>query len=95
MNTPSGNPDWVQACKHDGEMFSAIVIPGSYQAGEIFVKFKIGDNIFNAKMKMPTDFEEGKRYTYQLDIGKDKVELTQISVNDLKGWDSNNEEELN
>lgn len=27
MNTPSGNPDWVQACKHDDGMFSAIVIP--------------------------------------------------------------------
>lgn len=49
MNTPSGNPDWVQACKHDGEMFSAIVIPGSYKAGEIFVKFKIGDKNFHAK----------------------------------------------
>lgn len=43
---------------------------------------------------MPTDFEEGKRYTYKLDVGKDKVELTRISVDDLKGWDSNNEEEL-
>lgn len=94
MNTPSGNPDWVKACKHDDGMFSAIVIPGSYIKDEVFLKFKIGDNNFNAKMKMPTDFEEGKRYTYKLDVGKDKVELTQISVDDLKGWDSNNEEEL-
>ena len=94
MSTPSGNSDWVQACKHDGDMFSAIVIPGSYIKDEVFLKFMIGDNIFNAKMKMPTDFEEGKRYTYKLDVGKDKVELTRISVDDLKGWDSNNEEEL-
>ena len=94
MSTPSGNPAWVQACKHDGDMFSAIVIPGSYIKDEVFLKFMIGDNIFNAKMKMPTDFEEGKRYTYKLDVGKDKVELTRISVDDLKGWDSNNEEEL-
>ena len=94
MSTPTGNPDWVQACKHDDGMFSAIVIPGSYKTGEIFLKFKIGDNNFNAQMKMPTDFEEGKRYTYKLDVGKDKVELTRISVDDLKGWDSNNEEEL-
>ena len=94
MGTPSGNPDWVKACKHDDGMFSAIVIPGSYIKDEVFLKFKIGDNNFNAKMKMPTDFEEGKRYTYKLDVGKDKVELTQISVDDLKGWDSNNEEEL-
>ena len=94
MGTPSGNPDWVKACKHDDGMFSAIVIPGSYIKDEVFLRFKIGDNIFNAKMKMPTDFEEGKRYTYKLDVGKDKVELTRISVDDLKGWDSNNEEDL-
>ena len=94
MGTPSGNPDWVKACKHDDGMFSAIVIPGSYKTGEIFVKFKIGDKNFHAKMKINTEFQEGERYTYKLDVGKDKVELTRISVDDLKGWDSNNEEEL-
>ena len=94
MSTPIGNPDWVKACKHDDGMFSAIVIPGSYKTGEIFVKFKIGDKNFHAKMKSDTDFKEGERYTYKLDVGKDKVELTRISVDDLKGWDSNNEEEL-
>ena len=94
MGTPSGNSDWVKACKHDDGMFSAIVIPGSYKAGEIFVKFKIGDKNFHAKMKSDTDFKEGERYTYKLDVGKDKVELTRISVDDLKGWDSNNEEDL-
>lgn len=92
MSTPTANPAWVKAYKHDDGMFSAIVIPGSYIKDEVFLRFKIGDNIFNAKMKMPTDFEEGKRYTYKLDVGKDKVELTRISVDDLKGWDSNEEE---
>lgn len=94
MSTPTANPAWVKAYKHDDGMFSAIVIPGSYIKDEVFLRFKIGDNIFNAKMKIPTDFEEGKRYTYKLDVGKDKVELTRISVDDLKGWDSNNEEDL-
>ena len=94
MGTPSGNPDWVKACKHDDGMFSAIVIPGSYKTGEIFVKFKIGDKNFHAKMRSDTNFQEGERYTYKLDVGKDKVELTRISVDDLKGWDSNNEEDL-
>ena len=90
----TGNPDWVKACKHDDGMFSAIVIPGSYKTNEIFLKFKIGDKNFHAKMKSDTDFKEGERYTYKLDVGKDKVKLTRISVDDLKGWDSNNEEEL-
>lgn len=94
MSTPTGNPDWVQACKHDDGMFSAIVIPGSYKAGEIFVKFKIGDQNFHAKMMSNTEFQEGHRYTYKLDVGKDKVDLTRISIDDMKGWDSNNEEDL-
>ena len=94
MSTPTGNPAWVQACKHDGDMFSAIVIPGSYIKDERFLKFKIGDKNFYAKMKINTEFQEGYRYTYKLDVGKDEVKLTRISVDDLKGWDSNNEEEL-
>lgn len=92
MGTPSGNPDWVQACKHDDGMFSAIVIPGSYKTNEIFVKFKIGDKNFHAKMRTDTEFQEGYRYTYKLDVGKDIVKLTQISVDDLKGW--TNEDDL-
>ena len=94
MITPTANPAWVKAYKHDDGMFSAIVIPGSYIKDEIFVRFKIGYQNFHAKMKSNTAFEEGYRYTYKLDVGKDKVELTRISVDDLKGWDSNNEEEL-
>ena len=94
MSTPTANPAWVQACKHDGDMFSAIVIPGSYKTDDIFVKFKIGDKNFHAKMRSDTNFQEGYRYIYELDVGKDKVELTRISVDDLKGWDSNNEDDL-
>ena len=92
MITPTANPAWVKAYKHDDGMFSAIVIPGSYIKDEVFLKFMIGDNIFNAKMKMPTDFEEGKRYTYKLDVGKDKVELTRISIDNMTGW--TNEDDL-
>ena len=96
MNQPEGNPnsDWITACKHDNNQFSAIVIPDSYAANDTFLKFKIGDKNFHAKMMSNTEFQEGHRYTYKLDVGKDKVKLTQISVDDLKGWDSNNEEDL-
>ena len=92
MSTPKGNPDWVKACIHDDGMFSAIVIPGSYIKDERFLKFKIGDKNFYAKMKINTEFQEGERYTYKLDVGKDIVKLTQISVDDLKGW--TNEDDL-
>ena len=92
MSTPKGNPDWVKACIHDDGMFSAIVIPGSYKTNEIFLKFKIGDKSFYAKMKINTEFQEGYRYTYKLDVGKDIVKLTQMSVDDMTGW--TNEEDL-
>ena len=92
MSTPTANPAWVQACKHDDGMFSAIVIPGSYIKDEVFLRFKIGDKNFHAKMRSDTEFQEGYRYTYELNVGKDKVELTQISVDDMTGW--TNEEEL-
>ena len=92
MSTPTANPAWVKACKHDDDKFSAIVIPGSYIKDEIFLKFKIGDQNFHAKMKSDTNFQEGERYTYKLDVGKDKVELTRISVDDMTGW--TNEDDL-
>ena len=36
MNQPGGNPnsDWITACKHDNNQFSAIVIPDSYAAAQ-------------------------------------------------------------
>ena len=94
MNQPEGNPnsDWITACKHDNNQFSAIVIPDSYAADDTFLKFKIGDDSFKVKMRMPTVFKEGCLYSYELNVGKDKVELTQISVDDLTGW--TNEEDL-
>lgn len=87
----------VDACKtEDGEekFFSAIIVPGTVGTDKEFLKFSIGEKNFVSKLKSQTDFEEGKRYTYKLDVGKDNVELTRISIDDLKGWDSNNEEDL-
>ena len=85
----------VDACKtEDGEVktFSAIIVPGTVGKDKEFLKFSIGEKNFVSKLKSQTDFEEGKRYTYKLDVGKDKVKLTQISVDNMTGW--TNEEEL-
>ena len=85
----------VDACKtEDGEekSFSAIIVPGTIGTDTEFLKFSIGSKNFVSKLKSQTDFEEGKRYTYKLDVGKDKVELTRISVDNLKGW--TNEDDL-
>ena len=85
----------VDACKtEDGEVktFSAIIVPGTVGTDKEFLKFSIGEKNFVSKLKSQTEFEEGKRYTYKLDVGKDKVELTRISIDDMTGW--TNEEEL-
>jgi len=94
MSKPTTTTDnWVTAYKHDTNKFSAIVIPGSYANNEIFIKFKIGEKKFNVRTQNPTTYQEGVRYVYTLDVGKDKVELTQINANALSGW--TNEEDLN
>ena len=107
LNRPSGNNEWrmdtsnyqeaklVDACKtEDGEVktFSAIIVPGTVGTDKEFLKFSIGEKNFVSKLKSQTDFEEGKRYTYKLDVGKDKVELTRISIDNMTGW--TNEDEL-
>ena len=85
----------VDACKtEDGEVktFSAIIVPGTVGTDKEFLKFSIGEKNFVSKLKSQTDFEEGKRYIYKLDVGKDKVELIRISIDNMTGW--TNEEEL-
>lgn len=85
----------VDACKtEDGEVktFSAIIVPGTVGTDKEFLKFSIGEKNFVSKLKSQTEFQEGERYTYKLDVGKDKVELTRISIDNMTGW--TNEEEL-
>lgn len=86
----------VDACKtEDGEekSFSAIIVPGTIGTDTEFLKFSIGEKNFVSKLKLQTDFEEGRRYVYELKVGKDKVELTQVSVDNFTGgWTT--EEEL-
>lgn len=85
----------VDACKtEDGEVktFSAIIVPGTVGTDKEFLKFSIGEKNFVSKLKSQTEFEEGKRYIYKLDVGKDKVDLTRISIDNMTGW--TNEDEL-
>ena len=89
-------PTLVYACQtgDDGEKsFSAIIVPGSLDTSADFLKFTLDGQDYTVKLKQKTDFLEGHRYIYSLrKIGKDKVELTGISVNDMTGW--TNEEDL-
>ena len=84
----------VKAYVHEGEnKFSAIIVPGTLGKDSEFLSFSVGGKNYVSKLKMSTNFEGGKCYTYNLKVGKNKVELTQTNVEGgLPGWGS--EEEL-
>ena len=99
-----GDDIWVKAYKHEGEngekKFTAIVSPDAYSAGDEFIRIKIGDQVLTAKIEEDITFEEGTHYTFDLKVGKDKVTIEQVSVNDNldspfgDGWSSDTEEQL-
>ena len=84
----------VKAYVHEGEnKFSAIIVPGKINVDSEFLSFSVGKKKYVSKLKLSTDFEGGTCYTYSLKVGKNKVELTQIKVDDFPdGWTT--EEEL-
>ncbi len=91
MDTSNYNETMVDACKsQDGEVktFSAIIVPGTVETGKDFLTFSMGGKNFVANPKQSSEriFEAGKRYTYELKVGRDKVELTQIGTDAMTGW---------
>ena len=87
----------VKAYKHkDANKFSAIIVPGKINVDSEFLSFSVEGKNYVSKLKrgMDTDFKGGTCYTYSLKVGKNKVELTQIKVDDFPGgWTT--EEDLN
>ena len=73
----------VKAYKpQDGNKFYALIKPCEAQTGVEFLSLEVGDN--NAKETLtgiPT-LEAGKSYTYQLTVGKNKVEVSGVTVAD-------------
>lgn len=105
-----GYDAWVKAYKHNevddegnvmARKFTAIVSPDAYSAGDDFIRITIDDQVLTAKMPNDITFEEGKHYTFDLKVGKDKVTIKQVSVNGNDpsvpfgdGWRSDTEEDL-
>ena len=82
----------VKAYKHeDANKFSAIIVPGMLGKDSEFLSFSVGGKNYVSKLKLPTDFYGGNCYTYNLKVGKNKVELTQIVEGGLPGWGSDEE----
>lgn len=91
----TGDVAEVKAYRHENaNKFSAIIVPGTRDSGIEFLNFSVGGKNYKSSLKTPTEFEGGHCYTYNLKIGKNKVELTQIKVEEggLPGWTT--EEEL-
>ena len=73
-------PNWITSWINGNE-FTAIVSPDAYSAGDEFIRIKIGDQVLTARMKEDITFEEGTHYTFDLKVGKDKVEIETVKVN--------------
>ncbi len=86
MTGLSGGEKWVTACLHDGNKFSAIVTPGQYKRGEEFLKFTVNGKEYRIAMMMDTEFQEGHKCTYNLNIGKNKAYMTKLSCDNPPGW---------
>ena len=86
MTGLSGGEKWVTACLHDGNKFSAIVTPGQYKRGEEFLKLTVNGKEYRIAMKMDTEFQEGHKCTYNLNIGKNKAWVTVLNCEKLPGW---------
>lgn len=80
--------------------YSAYVTAGTYSAGSKFLKIEIGNYTGDNRLvaNIPSTgltLAAGKHYTFNLKVGKEKVEITEVKINDgyLNGW--YDEESLN
>lgn len=84
----------------DNKTIQAIVIPCTYPEGQLFMTLEVNGEELQVKMPEAKTLEEGTHYTFDLKVGKDKVTIEQVSVNDNldspfgDGWSSDTEEDL-
>ncbi len=70
----------------DGTSYTAIVAPAEYTITDKFMTFKVGEQEMTILAKTDTltgGLEPGNHYTFNLTVGKDAVEITEVTVN---GW---------
>lgn len=72
----------------DENGYTAIVAPGAYQAEDTFISFQVDGEELTVSVKnnetLLNGLESGKHYTFNLTVGKDQVELTEVVVNAWK-----------
>lgn len=60
--------------------YEAIVAPGTYAAGDKLMTLTVDSKEFSVKSTSLTALESGKAYNFNLRVGKDKVEITGITI---------------
>lgn len=71
----------VKAYKHDGKYY-ALIVPCEAQTGKVFLSLEVGGNKAKETLTNIPALEAGKSYTYQLTVGKNKVEVNGVTVAD-------------
>lgn len=87
---------WITAYRSESEnVIKAIIFPKDYTAGEDFMRVTVNGATEPLLVKMPEDitFEEGKHYTFDLKVGKDRLTIEQVSTNSTEtpfgnGWNN-------
>lgn len=70
--------------------YEAIVVPQTVTAGALTVSFKIKDKAYMWTSTDNITFEQGKRYTFNLEVGEDVVTISKNGFT-VKEWDKTNE----
>ena len=71
----------AKAYNHDGKYY-ALIVPCEAQNGKEFLSLEVGDNKAKETLTGIPTLEAGKSYTYQLTVGKNKVEVNGVTVAD-------------
>ena len=72
----------VKAFKHNDDKFYALMVPCEAQTDQQFLSLEVGESNTVEMVKGIPALEAGKSYTYHLTVGKNKVEVNGITVED-------------
>lgn len=72
----------VKAYKHNDDKFYALMVPCTAQSDQQFLSLEVGESNTVETVKGIPALEAGKSYTYHLTVGKNKVEVHGITVED-------------
>ena len=79
--TPGTVADITPHAVTDGEVYDAIIMPGSYGAGTVTVEFTVGGEIFTWSVDA-TSFDIGNEYIYDVKLTRTGVQI----IGTIKSW---------